>query len=94
MTADAGGGEAAFGQSRRCAVRTAGAECGNATQQAGWTIGHARRGRVLDVQAGGAREAGQRHGDGFGDSSIKDESSGAPEGSVLPLTVGRASAGR
>ena len=65
VAADAGGGEAALGQARRRAVRAAGAEGGNAAQQAGRTLRHARRRRVLDVQAGGSQEAGETGGDDF-----------------------------
>ena len=57
VAADAGGGEAAFRQPGRRAVRTAGAERRDAAQQARRPIGHARRRRVLDVQAAVAREA-------------------------------------
>ena len=65
MTADAGGGEAAIRQARRGAVRAAGAEGGSASEQAGRTLGHTRRRRVLDVEAGGSQEAGEAGGDDF-----------------------------
>ena len=79
VTADARGGEAALGQARRCAMRAAGTERGNASQQSGRALRHTRRRRVGDVEAGGSQEPARPAATVSGDNSISGDSSGAPD---------------
>ncbi len=80
MAADAGGGEAALGQLGGGTVRAAGAEGGNAAQQAGGAFRCGRGGGLADVQPGFAEQLREAAADDFrGQFHRRGEQLGAGE---------------